>query len=178
MLNTTYKELLNLCVSEQITNLTALSRFLEYPYKELYSTVEALSTNGCNLFNNVKQELFKKNDWFDDDYEFDPTERLDSLDYIQEDLYITDFGSLLQKKTITIHGKTFCKFVECKTYCKGSADKDQRLCFQRIVNGVKTRFMIDILVAKHFIDNPEGYTRVKHIRDNPFDNHYTQIQWF
>lgn len=44
-------------------------------------------------------------------------------------------------------------------------------------NGIEYKETIHKLVAMHFVDNPEGYTHVRHLDDNPWNPHYKNLAW-
>lgn len=43
--------------------------------------------------------------------------------------------------------------------------------------GTNNRFYVHQLVAKHFIDNPEGYNEIDHIDTDPSNNHVNNLRW-
>jgi hypothetical protein len=50
-----------------------------------------------------------------------------------------------------------------------------RVCFNS--SGKRDRFRVHILVATHFIDNPNGKTQVNHKDGNKKNNHYKNLEW-
>ena len=44
-------------------------------------------------------------------------------------------------------------------------------------DGKQTTHQVDTLVAKHFIENPNNCVRVKHIDDDPLNNHANNLIW-
>lgn len=172
MLNTTYKELKDLCVEYNITNIKALAAFLDYPASSLYKTVDRLNKDK-KLFTEVKQELFKKSDWWDNDYEFMPDERLEDMSHLVDNLFVTDYGTVLTKVTTKRYDKLFSKFVEVKKIMI-----NERVFVQK-KNGKQphpVRFTVDRLVAEAFIDKNIKGKIVTNRSDNAFDNYYKNLQ--
>lgn len=171
MLNTTYKELKDLCIEYNITNLKALSSFLDYPAPSLYKTVESLN-KGRKLFQEVKQELFKRSDWFDNDYEFFPDERIEDMSHHVENTFITDYGTVLNKVTTEKYGKQFCKFVEVKkALIKGRAEVRKR----DSNHPWPVRLTVNRLVAEAFIGDVKGKV-VINTSENGLDNYYKNLR--
>ncbi len=169
MLNTTYNELLELCVENNITTTRELAEFFNYPAQDILTTIAALNKDkDTPLFTKVKQNIFAESDWFDDDYEFYPDEQVAAIDDYN---FVTDHGVALSKVTITKFGKSFCKFRErAIQYELGYP-----------VIEVRKKYRLATLVAKHFIPKPEGcehYTSAKVIGDNDLDCFHKNIIWY
>lgn len=49
--------------------------------------------------------------------------------------------------------------------------------FTFCVNGVMTRHKAHRLVALVFLSNPEGHKYVRHLDDNPLNNHVSNLKW-
>ena len=58
-----------------------------------------------------------------------------------------------------------------------SSGKVLHLRVQLCKSGTATRFLVHRLVAQAFIPNPEGYPLVRHLDDNPLNNHVSNLAW-
>lgn len=172
MLNTTYNELLTLCVNNNITTASDLSSYLEYPAPEILSTIVELNKGKeTPLFKKVQQEMFKQSDWFDNDYEFYPDEDIAAVD---DKTFVTSHGAVLTKMTITKYGKDFCKFKERSILMARDFP-----CIE--LQSPRRKIRLAKLIATHFVPKPVGkehLNRVKTITDNVMDCYYKNLEWF
>lgn len=44
--------------------------------------------------------------------------------------------------------------------------------------GVSKTHAVHVLVAEHFVNNPDTYKRIRHLNKNVFDNDSTNLEWY
>lgn len=179
IINTTYKELLDLCVNNNITTLVGLVAHFDHKFdRSLFETIKKLNkTENTPLFTKAKQELFLRSDWFDNDYEFYPDEVFDWLgDCYSEDLLVTNYGSVLQRVEVVKYGKTFVKYVERKPFEKNFT---YYISIANLEKGKYDCIRLAKLVADKFVEKPKDAKTVsiRFKNGNSYDSHACNLEW-
>jgi len=57
-------------------------------------------------------------------------------------------------------------------------DRDGNLIARHHINGKDVIYRVDLIIARRFVDNPNGYTKIRHIDDNKLNCKSENLEWY